>query len=94
MNSSTMSYSSTSSTMNGNGRSGRSVSTRTYIDANGRKTTKTETTIYHQDGSVETKVDETFDDTPQNNRLNYSNEQRGGNNRIDNYLPAPRSRRT
>ena len=39
--------SSSSSSFGGAGRTGRSVSTSTYIDSQGRRTTKTETTIFH-----------------------------------------------
>ena len=39
--------SSSSSSFGGSGRTGRSVSSSTYIDSQGRRTTKTETTIFH-----------------------------------------------
>lgn len=39
--------SSSSSSFGGPGRSGKSVQTKTFIDAQGRRTTKTETTIFH-----------------------------------------------
>lgn len=68
--------SSTSSTtfVGGAGRTGKSVSTSTFIDASGRKVTKTETTIYHPNGTVETSKEERIDNEgsgTSRNRLNY-----------------------
>lgn len=60
---------STTSVMNGPGRSGKSVSTRTFIDSTGKRVTKTETTTYHPDGRVETKVDEHVDEVPSMSRI-------------------------
>jgi DnaJ family protein B protein 6 len=59
--SSSRSYSSSSTTMHGSGRSGKSVSTSTYIDSSGRRCTKTTTTVYRPDGSAETHTEESID---------------------------------
>jgi len=61
--SSSRSYSSSSTTMHGSGRSGKSVSTSTYIDSSGRRCTKTTTTVYRPDGSAETHTEESIDGT-------------------------------
>lgn len=64
------SYSSSSTTMHGSGRSGKSVSTSTFIDSSGRRCTKT-TTVYHPDGSAETHSEESSDEAPSSGRLGF-----------------------
>lgn len=65
------SFSSSSTTMHGSGRSGKSVSTSTFIDSSGRRCTKTTTTVYHPDGSVETHSEESSDEAPSSGRLGF-----------------------
>ena len=61
--SSSSSYSS-SSFSGGIGRSGKSISTSTFIDSNGKKTTKTTTTIYNPDGTTSIDTNEVTEDAP------------------------------
>jgi curved DNA-binding protein CbpA len=69
------SFSSSSSTsFSGGNRVGKSVSTSTYIGSDGRRVTKTETKIFHPDGSVEVKTDQ-HEDEP----ANYLQYARGDN---------------
>jgi len=63
----TMSYS--SSTFSSGGGSSRSVSTRSYVDEDGRTVTRTTTTIVHPDGSKETSSTEHVDDGQSSRRL-------------------------
>jgi curved DNA-binding protein CbpA len=65
------SFSSSSSTVirGGAGRSGKSISTSTSIDSQGRRVTRTETTTYNADGTKDTKVDESHDDVPNYGRI-------------------------
>jgi len=61
--SSSSSYSS-SSFSGGAGRSGKSVSTSTFIDSSGRRTTKTTTTTYNPDGTSNIETNEFQEDAP------------------------------
>lgn len=61
------SFSSSSSSFGG--KSGKSVSTSTYIGPDGRKVTKKSTTVYKPDGSQETHSEEFTEDAPVSNRI-------------------------
>lgn len=67
MRSTSMSSSFSSSSYSGGVGSSKSTSTSSFIDANGRRVTKTQTTIRHPDGRVETQTDESCDDVGSNN---------------------------
>ena len=74
---------SSSTTTYGSGQNRRSVSTRTTIDNQGRKTTRTETTVYRPDGTVDTNVSESIEepDYPSSgNRLQYRSNSNNNNN--------------
>mmetsp|Transcript_3756 Transcript_3756/g.2795 ORF Transcript_3756/g.2795 Transcript_3756/m.2795 type:complete len:324 (-) Transcript_3756:116-1087(-) len=70
-----VSFSSSSSSMNGGRMISRSTSTSTYIDANGRRKTRKETTVVHPDGRKESNVEE-FEDEPEPRvqRLGYQDD--------------------
>lgn len=68
---------SSSSFSGGAGKSGKSVSTSTFIDSTGKKTTKTTTTIYNPDGTSSVETNEYIEDAPTAPRL--TNADRKGN---------------
>lgn len=52
----------------------RSVSTSTYIGTDGRKVTRKETTVINPDGTRDSSVEETIDDSGSSARLGYGND--------------------
>jgi len=85
------SFSSSSFSSSSGGRGGtisRSVSTSTYIGADGRKVTRKETTVVHLDGTRESNVEETTEEAAPSNRLGYASDFTRNNSRGYDNLTA------
>jgi curved DNA-binding protein CbpA len=90
---STTSFSSFSSSSFSGGRGGgtsKSVSTSSYIGADGRKVTRKETKITNADGSTQSNVEEYTEDTA-GNRLEYNGDNRNNRLPYDNRQQASSS---